>query len=44
MAQIALSLMLLIAAGLFVRTLRNLQDVDLGFAMQNVSLLEFYPL
>jgi predicted permease len=43
MAQIALSLMLLIAAGLFVRTLRNLQDVDLGFFMQNVSLLEFYP-
>jgi predicted permease len=43
MAQIVLSLMLLIAAGLFVRTLRNLQNVDLGFAMQNVSLLEFYP-
>src|SRR5439155_9358539 len=43
MTQIAPSLMLLIAAGLFVRTLRNLQDVDLGFAMQNVSLLEFYP-
>src|SRR5215813_11873872 len=42
-AQIALSLILLIAAGLFVRTLRNLQGVELGFAMQNVSLLEFYP-
>ena len=30
-AQIGLSLLLLIAAGLFVRTLRNLQSVDLGF-------------
>src|SRR6516162_3433489 len=30
-AQIALSLLLLISAGLFVRTLRNLQSVNLGF-------------
>src|SRR5262249_31688924 len=38
-AQIGLSLLLLIAAGLFVRTLRNLQSVDLGFTPDH--LLEF---
>ena len=42
-AQIAISLLILIAAGLFVRTLRNLHSVELGFAPKNVWLLEFYP-
>jgi predicted permease len=41
--QIAISILILIAAGLFVRTLRNLHSVELGFAVKNVWLLEFYP-
>jgi macrolide transport system ATP-binding/permease protein len=36
--QIALSLLLLVAAGLFVRTLVNLQSVELGFNRENVLL------
>jgi predicted permease len=39
-AQIATSLLLLVAAGLFVRTLSNLQSVSLGFNRQNVLLFE----
>jgi macrolide transport system ATP-binding/permease protein len=39
-AQIALSLLLLVAAGLFVRTLSNLQSVQLGFNQDNVLLFE----
>jgi putative ABC transport system permease protein len=35
-AQIALSLLLLISAGLFVRTLRNLQSVNLGFTAEHL--------
>jgi predicted permease len=35
-AQIALSLVLLISAGLCVRTLQNLQAVDLGFEAENM--------
>lgn len=37
-AQVALSLLLLVGAGLFVRTLINLQNVPTGFNQQNVML------
>ncbi|HKP12639.1 MAG TPA: ABC transporter permease, partial [Blastocatellia bacterium] len=37
-AQVALSLVLLVGAGLFVRTLVNLQSVPTGFNQQNVML------
>jgi predicted permease len=39
-AQIAVSLLLLVAAGLFVRTLSNLQSIPLGFNPDNVLLFE----
>jgi macrolide transport system ATP-binding/permease protein len=39
-AQIAISLLLLVAAGLFVRTLANLQSISLGFNRDNVLLFE----
>jgi predicted permease len=39
-AQIAISLLLLVAAGLFIRTLANLQSVPLGFNRDNVLLFE----
>ena len=39
-AQIATSLLLLVAAGLFVRTLSNLQSVSLGFNRDNLLLFE----
>jgi predicted permease len=39
-AQIAISLLLLVAAGLFVRTLSNLQSVELGFDRDDVLLFE----
>ena len=38
--QIAISLMMLVAAGLFVRTLANLQSVELGFNRENVLLFQ----
>ena len=41
--QVAMSLVLLIAAGLFVRTLRNLQNVDVGFNRENVLLFNVEP-
>jgi predicted permease len=42
-AQVALSLIVLIAAGLFVRTLRNLESQDLGFEKQNLLLVWTQP-
>ncbi len=39
-AQVALALVLLIGAGLFVRTLKNLRGIDFGFNQQNLILFE----
>jgi predicted permease len=39
-AQIAISLLLLVGAGLFVRTLSNLQSVSLGFNRERVLLFD----
>ncbi len=39
-AQVALSLLLLVGAGLFVRTLINLQSIPSGFNQENVLLLQ----
>jgi hypothetical protein len=36
--QVALSLLLLVGAGLFIRTLNNLQTVNLGFNQENLLL------
>ena len=41
--QVALSLLLLVGAGLFVRTLLNLKRVDPGFNTQNLLLFEVEP-
>jgi predicted permease len=41
--QVALSLLLLVGAGLFVRTLINLQRVDPGFNAQNLLLFGVEP-
>jgi len=43
MAQVALSLLLLIGAGLFLRTLINLQHVAPGFNTQNLLLFRVDP-
>ena len=37
-AQVALSLFLLVGAGLFVRSLQNLRDLDAGFNRENIAL------
>ena len=41
--QMALSSLLLIGAGLFVRTLDNLRKVDLGFNVENVAMFGVRP-
>jgi predicted permease len=43
MNQIALSLTLLVVAGLFGRTLRNLQNIDLGFQRENIAIFDIDP-
>jgi predicted permease len=43
-AQVAMSLLLLIGAGLFAGTLRNLQVVDLGFNRENLLLFRVDPM
>ncbi len=42
-AQIMLSLLLLVGAGLFLRSLRNLQNQDYGFERTHLLLAEFNP-
>ncbi len=41
--QVALSLLLLIGSGLFLRTLRNLRDLDPGFRPENVLVVDVAP-
>jgi hypothetical protein len=40
---VAVSLLLLIGAGLFIRTLRNLQQVNVGFNQENLLLFSLQP-
>ena len=42
-AQVALSLLLLVGAGLFIRTLYNLQRVNLGFNHENLLVFTLQP-
>jgi predicted permease len=42
-SQIAVSLVLLVAASLFGRTLRNLKNVDLGFQRDNIAIFQIDP-
>ena len=42
-AQVALSLLLLVGAGLFIRTLYNLQRINLGFNQENLLLFRLQP-
>jgi predicted permease len=41
--QVAISLVLLVGAGLFLRTLQNLRHVDIGFNPQNLVLFRVNP-
>lgn len=43
-AQVAISLVLLIGAGLFLRTLQNLRKVDVGFDPRNLLLVPVNPI
>jgi predicted permease len=42
-AQVALSLVLLTGAGLFLRTLANLRAIDLGFAPERLVVIDVHP-
>ena len=42
-AQVALSLLLLVGAGLFIRTLYNLQGVNIGFNQEDLLLFRLQP-
>jgi predicted permease len=42
-AQVALSLLILVGSGLFIRTLYNLQRVNLGFNQENLLLFKLQP-
>jgi len=42
-AQVAVSALLLVGAGLFIRTLHNLQHVNLGFNQENLLLFALQP-
>ena len=41
--QVAVSVVLLIGAGLFVRTLQNLRSVDVGFSPSNILMFRINP-
>ena len=41
--QVAISLVLLVGAGLFLQTLQNLRSVDVGFNPQNLLLFRVNP-
>jgi predicted permease len=43
-AQVAISLVLLIAAGLFLRTLQNLRNADVGFNTRNLVVFRIVPM
>ena len=43
-SQVALSLLLLVGAGLFVRSLQNLQRVDAGFVRENALVMKLEPI
>jgi len=42
-AQVTMSLVLLVGAGLFIRTLRNLQQVEVGFNQENLLVFTLRP-